>query len=205
MKNRFKVSSFRYCSLFIIHCSLFFSCQQNYTPKPHNYYRIDFPEKDYRLFDSICPFTFEYPVYGELVPYNRPASEPCWYNIEFPKYKATIHLTYKKINGNFDVIIDENHKMIYSKISQMADDIVGRLYDNSEANVYGMLYDIKGNNAASSVQFWLSDSVKHYMRGSLYFLARPNYDSLAPAISFFREDIIHLMESVRWKDSKTVR
>ena len=157
------------------------------------------------MFDSICPFTFEYPVYGVLVAEDRPTFEPCWYNIEFPKYKATIHLTYKRIDGNFDVIINENHKMIYSKISQMADAIGEREYANLEANVYGVLYDIKGNNAASSAQFWITDSIKHYMRGSLYFFVRPNYDSLAPAISFFREDMIHLVESVRWKDSKTVR
>jgi gliding motility-associated lipoprotein GldD len=174
------------------------SCQRNYTPKPHAYYRIDFPEKEYRLYDSICPFTFEYPVYGTVAPDTRPTSGPCWINIEFPKYGGTIYLTYLEIDSNFDQFVEDNWKMIFNKIAQKADAVDQRAYENPDLKVYGTIYDIRGN-AASSVQFYVTDSVKNYLRGSLYFSTKPNQDSLAPVITFFREDIIHLMESIEWK------
>ena len=184
------------------------SCQQNYTPKPHSYFRIDFPEKEYRLLDTIYPFTFEYPVYGALVERTAivkneetKSSDPIWLNINFPKYKGTIHLTYLEIDNNFDSFIEENWKIIYKKIAQRADAVDDeRVYIDPEQNIYGTLYDISGD-AASAVQFFLTDSVKHFLRGSLYFSVKPNQDSLAPAINFFREDIIHLIESVRWKEN----
>ena len=188
-------------SLLMILLCILFSCKQNYSPKPHGYYRIDFPDKEYRLYDSICPFVFEYPVYGTLVPDTRPTSDPCWFNIHFPKHKGTIYLTYKEIDSNLDQFIEDNWKMIYTKIAQKADAVDDYVVEIPKRNVYGMIYDIKGN-AASSVQFFVTDSVTNFLRGSLYFSAKPNQDSLAPVITFFREDIIHLIESIRWKDDK---
>ena len=171
------------------------SCRQNYVPKPHTYYRIDFPEKEYRLYDSICPFTFEYPVYGMLV--SRTEST-CWLNITFPGYQGTIHLTYLEVNNNYDQFVENDWKITY-KIAQKADAVDHDLYVNPEQNVYGMISDIKGN-AASPVQFFVTDSVRNFLRGSLYFYTKPNQDSLAPVITFFREDIVHLMKSIRWKE-----
>jgi len=177
-----------------------FSCQRSYVPKPNSYYRIDFPDKEYQLYDSICPLTFEYPVYGTLTHLTPPSSDSCWLNIIFPRYKGTIHLTYRKVDNDFDQLIENEWDIVYKKIAQKADAVEEKLiYNNSEENVYGTMYDISGN-AASHVLFFVTDSVKNWLRGSLYFYARPNQDSLAPVVAFFREDIIVLMESVRWKD-----
>jgi len=191
-KNRFLVC----CSLLVVSC---FACQQNYTPKPHTYYRIDFPEKEYRTYNnSICPFTFEYPVYGTLAHIIQPTPDSCWFNINFPKYRGTIHLTYRKIEGNFDQHFENHWKLIYSKLAQKADDIIQHSYIIPEKNVYGTLFDIKGD-AASSVQFFVTDSVKNILRGALYFTVKPNYDSLAPVVAFFREDIDNIMKTTKWK------
>ena len=183
-------------------CALLFmlttSCQQNHVPKPASYFRIDFPEKEYKMYDGDCPFVFEYPVYGALTPDVGRLSVPCWYNIKFPRYKGTIHLTYLEIDNNFDAFIEDNWTIIYRRISLRADAISPRSYINEDINVYGMLFDIYGD-AASSVQFFVTDSVKHFVRGSLYFNVRPNADSLAPAVAFFREDIVRLMETIEWK------
>ncbi len=78
-----------------------------------------------------------------------------------------------------------------------ADAINEQVISNRENKVYGILYDLKGNTA-SAVQFYVTDSIKHYLRGSLYFATEPNPDSLAPVIDFFREDIIHLIETLKW-------
>ena len=189
-------------SLLSVLAIILFSCVQNYVPKPHSYFRIDFPDREYRLFDSNCPFTFEYPVYGNLEPYNRRALEPyfCWFDINFPKYKGTIHLTYKEIDKNFDGFIEDNWRIIYSRLAQRADAIDEIMYIDHGSKVYGTLYDIRGD-AASAVQFWVTDSVKNFVRGSLYFTVRPNHDSLAPVVNFLREDIVHLMESIQWKSN----
>ena len=195
MRNRFQFSIFNFQFSILL---LLMSCGQHYTPKPSSYYRIDFPEKKYQLYDSICPFVFEYPVYGEIVTDIRHVETPCLFNIDFPKYKGTIHLTYLEINDNFDLFIEENWKMIFQRLALRADAVEESPIIDPYLNVFGILYDIRGN-AASSVQFFVTDSVKNFIRGSLYFYARPNADSLAPVISFFREDIIHLLETIEWK------
>ena len=183
----------------LISALLLFSCVQNYTPKPNAYYRIDFPEREYRMYDSICPLTFEYPVYGNLIHIIPPTSDTCWIDINFPKYKGTIHLSYRKIDNNLDVLIEDIWKFVYSKNAQRADAVDEYKCFIPERNVYGIIYDSKGN-AASPVQFYLTDSVKNYLRGSLYFFVKPNHDSLAPVVNFFREDILHLIETVEWKE-----
>ncbi len=204
-KNNNRITITGCCRIILLSWSamiLLFSCQQTYTPKPHAYFRIDFPEKEYRSYESACPFMFDYPVYGTVAPDNRPTSEPCWFNIQFPGYKGTIYLTYRKITGNFDEFTEDNWKIIYNKIAQKADAVDPHDYADFGRKVYGTIYDIKGN-AASPIQFFVTDSIENFLRGSLYFAVKPNQDSLAPVISFFREDIVCLMESVRWKEEKS--
>ena len=200
MRNSFRFHVWAICLII----TALFSCQRNYVPKPNSYYRIDFPDKEYQLYDSICPFTFKYPVYGTIMPDTRPNSGPCLMNIIFPKYKGTIHLTYIEIDSDndrtFDQLIENEWEIVYKKIAQRADAVDESLIcDNHEEKVFGVMFDISGN-AASQVLFFVTDSVKHWLRGSLYFYTRPNHDSLAPVVAFFREDIIALMESVRWKE-----
>ena len=174
-----------------------FGCRNNSVPKPIGHFRIDFPEKAYRIYDTVCPFTFEYPVYGRISYDVGKKMEPCWFNIEFPRYRATIHLSYIKLHGNLEEVINESHKYAYSH-SIKADAITEQPWMNPENRVFGILYDIKGN-AASSVQFTVTDSTRNFLRGALYFTAQPNEDSLAPAIKFFREDIVHMVETLKWK------
>lgn len=174
------------------------SCGPAETPKPRGFFRIDFPEKKYRLFDSSCPFSFEYPVYSEMVNDRDRNAEPCFYNIETPRFKCTIHLSYKDINKNLATFIDDAHTLAY-KHTIKADAIDEKPIADTKRKVYGLMYDIQGN-AASPLQFYLTDSLKHFLRGSLYFNVPPNKDSLAPAITFFRKDILHLIETLQWKD-----
>ena len=173
------------------------SCRQNYTPKPRGYLRVDFPEKEYAVFDSTCPYRFACPVYARVVPDTDYNSEPCWVNIEFPSFDGKIHISYKRVSGNLYGYIEDSRALAY-KHTIRADAIRETVYSNPQAGVHGILYDIKGN-AASALQFYLTDSLRHFLRGSLYFNVAPDKDSLAPVIAYFREDIIHLMESFEWK------
>ena len=56
-------------------------------------------------------------------------------------------------------------------------------------------------NAASPLQFYLTDSIHHFVNGALYFEVQPNYDSILPAVKFIEKDIKHLMETLEWKNN----
>ena len=188
-------TSFVLCVLLLI--TLLMSCRKNYTPKPYGYYRIDFPEKEYIIFDSTCPYIFEYPVYGKIISRDESLTEPCWINISFQDYKGKLHLSYKEVDHNLDQLTEDSRTLAY-KHAIKADAIDEKTYFNSKHSVYGILYEIKGN-AASSVQFFMTDSTRHFLRGALYFDTRPNKDSLAPVIEFFEKDILHIIETLEWK------
>ena len=186
---------------YLIILTLIFSltcCRESKVPKPRGFFRIDLPAKNYRLYDTVCPFIFEYPSYGRISYDVGKISEPCWLNIEFPNFRSKIHISYKNINNNLESILKESYNLVYSH-SIKADAITEQPWLNDEKKVYGILYDIKGN-AASSLQFFLTDSSRHFLRGALYFSTQPNEDSLAPVIQFFRDDIVHLVETFRWKN-----
>lgn len=173
-------------------------CKKHVTPRPAGYLRIDFPEKKYRSYDTICPYTFEYPLYGKIGYDTSKIAEPFWINIEFPGFGGKIHLSYKPVRNNLNVFIEDSRTLAY-KHTVKADAISEILYTNDEHNVYGLLYRIKGD-AASSIQFYMTDSIRNFLRGSLYFNVQPNADSLAPVIDYFMEDIVHLVETLQWKN-----
>ena len=179
-------------------------CGQVSVPKPRGHFRIDLPDHKYARFNQQqvkspnIPLSFEYPVYGNLTFQDEKGSDQGWFNIEFPSYKAKIYLTYKDVKNDLDSLLDQNYQLNVKYHVSKADAIKEQVYSNSEDKVYGILYDLKGNTA-SAVEFYVTDSLSHYLRGSLYFASEPNADSLAPVIDFFREDIIHLIETLKWK------
>jgi gliding motility-associated lipoprotein GldD len=190
------INNFWLINIFLI-LLIVVACKQEYTPKPLGYHRIDFPEKEYQQYSSDCPFTFEYPTYGEVKPDKSANAEPCWLNLKFPEYNGTIHLSYKQVQDNLNKLTEDARNLTY-KHTVKAEAITEKTYQKPERDVYGILYNVKGN-AASSLQFFLTDSSNHFIRGSLYFNVQPNKDSLAPVIDFFREDVVHFMETFRWK------
>jgi gliding motility-associated lipoprotein GldD len=181
-----------------------YGCREVSVPKPRGHFRIALPERQYVQFDDHSfkniniPLTFEYPAYGNFTFQGEEGSHPGWFNIEFPSYKAKIYLTYMDVKNDLDSLLNQSYDLNVKNHVSKADAIKEQVYSNSENKVYGILYDLKGNTA-SAVEFYVTDSLKHYLRGSLYFATEPNADSLAPVIDFFREDIIHLIETLKWK------
>lgn len=163
------------------------------------YFRIDLPPKEYTTLDTnTCSYRFEYPVYAYIVPYDTTKDQNRgWLNIQFPAFKATLHITYYNVQDNLYKYTEESRSLAY-KHDIKADAIREITYIDPNNKVFGMVYEIKGN-AASPVQFYLTDSTKHFIRGSLYFNVKPNKDSLAPVITFLYEDVKRLIETLRWK------
>jgi len=177
--------------------AVFFSCDRNYTPKPAGYLKVNYPEKEYTLFTDAEPFEFEYPVYAEVLPNRSGNAEPYWYDINFPEYKGTIYLSYKQLHDDVDAYIEDTRTLVYKHASR-SDGIVEIPFMDPENRRFGILYELSGN-VASAVQFFLTDSTEHFLRGSLYFETTPNRDSLNPIINFVEKDIRHMIETVRWK------
>lgn len=178
--------------------AILFSCgnDTNYLPKPKGYFRIELPEKNYKTYQTACPFTFQYPAYATPVEKNN-AEHPCWINLEFLKCNATLHLSYKNLQNDLEKCTEDSRTLAY-KHTYKATDIVEQTISDSEKNKFGILYTIKGN-VASSLQFHITDSSQHFLRGSLYFNTVPNADSIAPVLQFIEEDIYHFIETFNWK------
>ncbi|EJG00853.1 gliding motility lipoprotein GldD [Flavobacterium sp. F52] len=168
------------------------SCKKDVLPKPASFLRLDYPEAKYVNFENTCPFTFQMNedaiIKGE---------KECGFAITYPKMKATIYLTYKPVNGNIDKLLRDAQKLTYEHVIK-ADDILEQPYLNPEKKVYGMFYQVDGN-AATNSQFYVTDSTKHFLIGSMYFYAKPNFDSIMPAASYVKNDMQRLMETLKWK------
>ena len=170
----------------------------DYTPKPRGFFRIDLPEKAYKKYDSICPFSFEYPVYSKVLPDLDNNAEPCWIDVDYPRFKGRLNLSYKPVNGNLVQLLEDSRTLINKHIPK-AEGIEEQLISNTQARVFGLVYEVQGTAAASPLQFVLTDSTHHFLRGALYFSVVPNNDSLAPVIDFIKQDISHMIASFKWK------
>lgn len=169
-----------------------FSCKDDVLPKPASYLRLDYPEAKYVNFENQCPFAFE--MNSEAIINGE---KECGFTILYPKMKATIYLTYKPVNNNINKLLRDAQKLTYEHVIK-ADDILEQPYLNPSKKVYGMFYQVDGNTATNS-QFYVTDSIKHFITGSVYFYAKPNYDSIMPAASYVRNDMQRLMETLKWK------
>ena len=176
------------------------ACTTDYSPKPRGYFRIDLPEKEYILFDSTFPYTFEYPAYAEIVRDKMAHNEPYWINIDFPRFNGRIHLSYKVVDNNLLSYLEDSRTFVMKhipKASAIEDSVILRRDDR----VFGLIYEIDGIGVASPSQFFATDSSRHFLRGALYFNHVPNNDSLAPVIEFLRDDIQHLLATLQWKNN----
>ena len=174
------------------------SCSDVPQPKPRGYFRIALPEKQYVSLDSMSYYSFEYPVYSTITPDFHSIEEKEWINIEFPSFKGTIHLSYKKVENNLSDYIEDSYQMITKHITK-ATGIRDSVVIDADRNVYGLMYFLEGDGVASPLQFYLTDSVSHFLRGSLYFNVYPNNDSLRPVIDFITNDARHLVNTLNWK------
>jgi len=174
------------------------SCSDSYTPKPRGYFRIDLPEHSYRVFDSAFPYTFEYPDYADITADSSKMAEPYWLNIRYRPFNATLHISYKVVRGNLARYLNDAYTLVNKHIPK-ANAITQREFSDPGNRVYGLVYDIRGADAASPYQFYLTDSLSNFIRGALYFNLIPNNDSLAPVIEFLKSDMEHMIGTFRWK------
>lgn len=190
--------------LLMLLSSLFFvSCRPEMPiPKPRGYVRIDMPEdRNYIEFNDVkFPYSFKYSDMGNISQDTQLVVEeqsPYWLNIEYPKYNATIYLSYKEITSEqtFDQLLEESFKLSYKH--DIKADFIHSPDFITENGLLGIYYDVGGNTASNS-QFMVTDTLKHFLRGALYFDVTPNEDSIRPVLNYFREDLQVLIETVKF-------
>lgn len=172
--------------------ALAISCKEEVLPKPESQLRLDYPIAKYASFSNHCPFEFEI---------NEDAiikeDKNCGFSIQYPKMKATIYLTYKTVNKDIDSLLKDAQTLTYKHVIK-ADDILEQPYLNANTKVFGMFYRVDGN-AATNAQFYATDSIKHFVTGSVYFYAKPKFDSIMPAADYIKNDMQRLLETIKWK------
>lgn len=198
------------------------ACNSNYIPKPRGYFKVDLPKHEYVTFEEPgYPYRFEYPVYAKVVKdssyFGEAPENPWWINIDFPGFNGRIYVSYNIIGGratykvkksaagtyadsialnSFANLIDGSYKLTYkhgSKASSIEDSLL-----STTKGIHGIYFRV-GGNAATANQFFLTDSVRHFIRGALYFDTTPNEDSLRPVNDFLMQDMLHLIETFEWR------
>lgn len=172
---------------------LLISCQEEVSIKPAGELRLDYPKQQYSLMKPDCPWLFEMNDIAEMI-----VKENCDVNIHYPEMKATLYMTYQKVKeDNLEALLRDSQKLAYDHTIK-ASSIPEQPFVNPDEDVYGMFYMINGD-AATQAGFYVTDSINHFLNGALYFEAKPNFDSIYPAVMYLREDIRRLIETIAWE------
>jgi len=162
-------------------------------PKPDAQLALHYPQADYQELNKNLPYSFDFNALA-VAQANQDFSS----SISYPSMDAKVYLTYRGIDNNLRQLLIDGQKLSYNH-NQMADAIAEYPFINSVDKVYGMQYEIEGN-AASNVQFYVTDSTRHFLTAALYFDREPNYDSILPAIDYIKNDMIKMMETMQWNN-----
>lgn len=190
----------------VVVCFLAQACRQKrgddavqFVPKPKGQVRIDLPAHSYQLLTEDHPYTFEFSKYAVIKPDTFKKAEPHWIFVQYPAFNANIQLTYKPVNGDLkklQYMIQDAHTLSY-KHNVKAYAIQEKIYTSPKGKKANII-ELEGE-VPSQVQFFMTDSSKHYLRGALYFNTAIANDSLAPVIQYIKQDILHMINTMAWK------
>lgn len=169
------------------------ACNEDAIPRPASQLRLDYPAPIYNTKESKYPFSLDVNDFSTIVSKENGAIE-----IHYSKMKATVYLSYKPVNNDLEKLLTDAQKLTYKLHVMKADEIVEQPFVNPEHKVYGMFYTV-GGDAASNALFYATDSTKNFVTGSVYFYAKPNFDSILPASSYIAKDMRKMIESMKWK------
>ena len=174
------------------------------VPKPRAFPKVVYPEKAYAPFDqTYCHFTFDMPKYAvvehDTTFFGEKPKSDCWFNISVPDLNAKVYCSYYPVTSRarLDELVQDAFTMA-QKHNIKANYIEEIPVHRQAAKVHGIVFSIDGA-AASSYQFFLTDSTRNFLRGALYFNGQIQPDSMAPVLSFMKQDVNRLVESLKWQ------
>ena len=172
---------------------LFISCDEPVLPKPKAYLSLEYPKKEYKKLEVLRPYSFDILKSTTIIDEKNN-----WLKITYPNLKASIDITYRPVENNLRELLTEAEKLVF-KHAVKADEFIPPIdFIYTEKRVFGSIYEITGN-AASHLQFHVTDSTNNFIKGSLYFYVKPNYDSILPAVEYIKKDVLKLVETLEWK------
>lgn len=174
------------------------SCSQEYLPKPKGYNRILLPDASYTSLPDTLPYDFEYSAHAQIFKDTSWISEPYWLDLYYPYFDATVQITYKPINKDslLEDYLSDSYRLT-AKHNVKAYSIEEKIIVTTSGNVASVT-ELEGE-VPSQMQFHTTDSTTHFLRGSLYFKMSTKNDSLAPAVTFIKQDIIHMLNTLEWR------
>jgi gliding motility-associated lipoprotein GldD len=178
--------------------SILFSCQQDFTPKPLGYNRLNLPTPQYRALDDSLPYSFEYSVHAKLLDDTSAISERYWIEIYYPEIKSNVHITYKPLR-NREVLkefLDDSYTL--TSKHQIKAYAINEVITKTPSGKTAVIAELEGE-VPSQFQFTVTDSTRNFLRGALYFNTKVANDSLLPAIEYMKKDIMHLINTLQWK------
>lgn len=198
--------NFRFLLFVSISLFTFFLCscgskEQSYVPRPKGYNRIELPAQQYRQLTELHPYTFEYAKAAKILPDTFSTAGKDWIFIYYPQFNANIQITYKPVKNDAGLLrayINDCYKLAGKHQIRASSIQERRLQTNT--NLTAMVFKIEGD-VPSPYQFYTTDSTKHFLRGAIYFSTAVKNDSLAPVIDFIQKDVVHLLNTLHWRES----
>ncbi|HBK84145.1 MAG TPA: gliding motility lipoprotein GldD [Flavobacterium sp.] len=180
---------------FLSFLSIYFlqSCTTNVVPRPTSQLRLEYPEPVYNKKASQYPFSLEINDFSTIQSKENGGIE-----VHYPKMKATVYLSYKPIRNDLEKLLTDAQKLTYKLHVMKADEIIEQPFINPDKKVYGMFYSV-GGDAASNALFYATDSTKNFVTASVYFYAKPNFDSILPATNYIANDMKKMLETIKWE------
>jgi gliding motility-associated lipoprotein GldD len=112
-----------------------------------------------------------------------------------------VHITYKPIQNQkmLKEYLDDSYTLTAKH--QIKAYAINEAITKTPSGKTAVIAELEGE-VPSQFQFTVTDSTKNFMRGALYFNTKVANDSLAPAIEFMKKDIMHLINTLAWKQGK---
>lgn len=169
-------------------------------PKPKGFNRIVLPKNEYHILPDSFPYQFEYSKHALLLKDSSWIAEPYWIDLYYPEFEASIQVSYKPVMKSKQLLKEylATAYKLTSKHQVKAYAINEAVFETMTGKT-AVIFELRGE-VPSQYQFFTTDSVNHFLRGALYFNTATQNDSLAPVIEFIRNDIIHLLNTLQWKE-----
>lgn len=170
----------------------------DYLPKPRGYNRIDLPEHSFQPLPDSLPYSFQYSKYAKILKDTSWIAERYWIDLYYPQMDANIQLTYKPIDkeGLTKEYVSDSYRLTsqHNVKAYAIEETIIELPNGDFASVT----ELEGE-VPTQFQFHVSDSSQHFLRGALYFKTATKNDSLAPVISYLKEDILYMLQTLEWE------
>lgn len=170
-------------------------------PKPYGYAGISLPTQEYIALSDKYPYNFEISKHAIIIDESVKEYGPYCITIKYPCFDAVLQITYKNFHGDrkkLRTLIVAAKSLTYKhqvKTYNISDRIVekkdGTLVSISE--LYGEI--------PTPIQFYGTDTKNHFIRGAVYLHTSTENDYLEPVINFLKADVIHLIDTLAWKDA----